>query len=788
MSSFTIAKSYVDQGFSVIPIHKDGSKKPAVPWKTFQERHPTDPELEDWFNEKDLGIGVVTGKISGNLSVIDFDSESEKTFPLFWQEMKAKRPEIADRMVVVKTPRPGYHVWFRQSSEVEKSTVLARCDPQETEVGASHDSPALAKKGLCVTIETRGEGAYVVAPNGPPEVHPNNKEYEIIEGDWKKLVPLTEEECDAVWDICKSFNKFTPKSSIKTSPSYKGPPRPGDIYNRHADFKELLLKHGWSVHRETSNGVVYLSRPEKSPSGESATLGYCKDENGCPLLYVFSSNAAPFESSRCYSAFDAFALLEHGGDYSNAAASALTEFTEEFGNAQKAYQASILSKTLTLSEELPYRPFPVDKLPTTVRDYVLACAQAIGIDLAFVAVPILSVLAALIGGSRRIKLKDDWYEPSIIWTITIGSVSAGKSPGFDAARRPAFEIEKKLEQLRKQRKKDYDQQLKLYEGAKSDGEKGVSKPILAPCHSQLLLNDCTMEALAQVAGYNPKLLMAVDELAAFFKQMNQYRAGRDTENWLSFYNGKELNVNRKTDNQRTWVPNVYISVTGTTQPEIANEILNNPHALSNGLSARFLVARPPCNPLRWTDKEVPQEVSDSMLELAKQLYELEPDKLDDTSSPIDLPCDPEAKALFASWFNEVAVHTEGLPESLKGRWGKLASVAARLGLIFSVIRQIADFPTSKAMQPVDKESMQAGIEIAKWFGYELERNSLDSDAFEHAEHLRWIIEKHPGGVTARELQAGRRALKASGKAKEAISQMVRHGFGQVVDGKFVPKL
>lgn len=788
MNTVTIAKSYVDLGFSVIPICKDGSKKPAQSWKEYQDRLPTEAELEQWFEKEDRGIGVVTGKISGNLLVIDFDQESEKTFPLFWDELKAKRPEIVNRLVVVKTPRPGIHVWVRQSNPVEKNTVLARCAPPKPEGDSALDSPAPAKTGPRVRIETRGEGGYVIAPNGPPEVHPNKKAYEIIEGEWANLQPLTADEVDFVLAICKSLNKWSPETPPKPTEAYKGLPRPGDVYNLHADFLQLLLNHGWSVFKETSNGVLHLNRPGKNPEGESATLGFNHDEFGCPLLFVFSSNAPPFEPSRYYTAFDALALLEFDGDYSQAATDVVQKFPDELKKAQAAYTASHPTKAFSLPDELPYKPFPVDKLPKIVRDYVVAHAEAIGIDAAYVAVPMLSVLAAAIGGSRRIKIKNEWCEPSIIWTVTIGSVSAGKSPGFEAARKPMIEIEKKLEQLRKQRKTEYDQQQKLFEAAKNVGGKGIAKPKLTPYNGQVLINDCTMEALAPVATHNIKLLLAVDELAAFFKQMDQYRPGRDKENWLSFFNGKELNVNRKTDNQRIWVPNVYVSVTGTTQPDVANDILYNRHALSNGLSARFLVARPPNQPLRWTEKEVPHEVNDSLLELVKQLYELEPEKIEDTSRPIDLPCDPEAKELFASWYDEVSSHTEGLSEALKGAWGKLTPVAARLGLIFSIIHQVTEFPHAKAMSPVDKESMQAGIDIARWFGYELERNCSDSEAIELDQHLQWILQKHPEGIEARILQQGRRTLRERGKAKQALEQMVKRGYGQMIGNKFVPNL
>lgn len=49
--------------------------------------------------------------------------------------------------------------------------------------------------------------------------------------------------------------------------------------------------------------------------GASATTNY----NGCGLLYVFSSSAPPFEEGTAYTKFHAYTLLEHGGDFRQAA-------------------------------------------------------------------------------------------------------------------------------------------------------------------------------------------------------------------------------------------------------------------------------------------------------------------------------------------------------------------------------------------------------------------------------------------------------------------------------------
>lgn len=96
--------------------------------------------------------------------------------------------------------------------------------------------------------------------------------------------------------------------------------RPGDRFTRETDWSEIL--RGWKL-LSTRGPVRKWERPEngipKKTPGCSATTG----GGGYDVLYVFSSNAAPFEPNKSYSKFRAYSLLEHGGD-DRAAASALS--------------------------------------------------------------------------------------------------------------------------------------------------------------------------------------------------------------------------------------------------------------------------------------------------------------------------------------------------------------------------------------------------------------------------------------------------------------------------------
>ena len=67
------ALEYLRLGWSVLPI-RPRSKIPFVKWKPYQEKRPTESEVERWWKSyQKAGVGVVTGKIS-NLLTIDYDS------------------------------------------------------------------------------------------------------------------------------------------------------------------------------------------------------------------------------------------------------------------------------------------------------------------------------------------------------------------------------------------------------------------------------------------------------------------------------------------------------------------------------------------------------------------------------------------------------------------------------------------------------------------------------------------------------------------------------------------
>jgi hypothetical protein len=169
-----------------------------------------------------------------------------------------------------------------------------------------------------VLIETRGEGGYAIVPGSPPACHPAGRTYEHHAGPKLSQVrTVTAAERETLIRCARSFNRegrLGPSHSAGRNGSGLSP---GDDFNRRAVWAEVLQPHGWELARERGD-VRHWRRPGKG-EGISATTGHCRNEQSGDLLFVFSSNAAPFEDGRTYNKFGAYALLNHKGDWKAAA-------------------------------------------------------------------------------------------------------------------------------------------------------------------------------------------------------------------------------------------------------------------------------------------------------------------------------------------------------------------------------------------------------------------------------------------------------------------------------------
>ncbi len=284
----------------MIPVMADGSKRPTTRWKELQSRIADEPTLTAWFSRTNgVGIGIVCGRVSGGLEVLDFEAGSPFES---WKDCVVRQGagELLAKLVIVDTPSGGSHLYYRADGVAGNQRLAFR---------RTTDSPTK------VVIETRGEGGYVVAPGSPPACHPSGKLYYLRQGSLETIARITNEERELLLQTAKSFNEgalVAPSNSSRVvEANHKL--RPGDIFNQQAEWRTILEPAGWSIAFERAD-VTYWRRPGKS-FGCSATTNF-KDSD---RLHVFSTNAAPFRPETSYDKFTAYALLNHGGDFRKAA-------------------------------------------------------------------------------------------------------------------------------------------------------------------------------------------------------------------------------------------------------------------------------------------------------------------------------------------------------------------------------------------------------------------------------------------------------------------------------------
>ena len=163
----------------------------------------------------------------------------------------------------------------------------------------------------------------------------------------------------------------------------------------------------------------------------------------------------------------------------------------------------------------------------------------------YIALPLLPVLAAAVGNSRRILLKHSWAEPCVVWAVVVGDSGTLKSPALDLALEPLQRLQssafaqwrEKMEQYTRD-KMTFD--ADLAEWKKTGRRKGQPAPSEPeePVADRYTCADTTVEALAVLLQRSPRgLLLARDELSGWVNSFDAYKSGRggDVAHWLQLH-------------------------------------------------------------------------------------------------------------------------------------------------------------------------------------------------------------------------------------------------------------
>ena len=192
----------------------------------------------------------------------------------------------------------------------------------------------------------------------------------------------------------------------------------------------------------------------------------------------------------------------------------------------------------------------------------------------------------------------------------------------------------------------------------------------------------------------------------------------------------------------------------------------------------------------WTEEEIDPATEREFESTIDQLYKLQPEMDGDRYAPRFLTVDAGARKVWIEFYNE---HNQELAEhtgDLAAAYAKLEQYAARFALIIHCVKRVSGEGSIFRSDHVDKSSIEAGIEIVRWFTREAKRiyrmlSETEAEREEREQHddqyrLKKWIEDRGGEVTPSEVQRGNRRYKNSEVAENVLSQLVQDGQGEFV--------
>ncbi|MBK7179567.1 MAG: bifunctional DNA primase/polymerase [Chloroflexi bacterium] len=119
-----MALAYRAAGLSVIPLGRDKrpywQRLPQIPdprrpgrtkgvWQPFRQQAADAGQLHAWFGDGQANVGLVGGRVSGGLVVLDFDHEAAAIFPAWLERVGGVADMLADISDQQRLPRLFAH-------------------------------------------------------------------------------------------------------------------------------------------------------------------------------------------------------------------------------------------------------------------------------------------------------------------------------------------------------------------------------------------------------------------------------------------------------------------------------------------------------------------------------------------------------------------------------------------------------------------------------------------------------------------------------------------------------
>ena len=356
-------------------------------------------------------------------------------------------------------------------------------------------------------------------------------------------------------------------------------------------------------------------------------------------------------------------------------------------------------------------PFPVDVFPLAVQQIITSTNESLNFPVDFIGASLIYAVSIAIGNTHTIEVKQGFQQSAAIYLAIVSRAGTNKSHPLTFALQPIIEQDKKSFKEYLNQLKEYDLIASL---SKKDRENQSLPEMAKPIWQKFILSDFTPEALAEVHRSNLRGIgVYIDELAGWFKNFNRYNKGSEMEFWLSQWSGKPINIDRKMGTP-LYIPLPFISVAGTIQNGILNELAKDSRT-QNGFIDRILFVIPDnVQKEYWSENDLPPNVTENWQRIVDELLNLRIE-LDDFENikPSVLKFTPEAKSYLFDWQKLNTDQTnEATNEALSGIFSKMDMYVLRLALILELMRFACNESNKEA---ISIDAIKGAVRLVEYF-------------------------------------------------------------------------
>ena len=364
-------------------------------------------------------------------------------------------------------------------------------------------------------------------------------------------------------------------------------------------------------------------------------------------------------------------------------------------------------------------PFPVDRLPAVLRDFVRFVAEVTQVYPDMPATVTLAALAVCLQGKAKVRFSPFWSEELNLYVLTVASPGERKSAVYSAVTEPInryvanYNAEHLIDcQTYRNSKKMLETKLNkaIEKGEENETVRDIQTELnaLVPVkEKKLITTDVTAEALAAIMSENDGIMGIMSPEGGIFDVISGMYSGSVTNLniFLLSYDGEPVKIDRKYGSIVLSHPLLTFGI--CAQPQVLNNVINNPQFLGKGLTQRFLFCLP--DSMIGRRKLIRNIDGTAVTAKYRKLIERLLNIPRNDSAYIDLS--PEASAIITDYADKIEfqMSDNGRLADYREFFGKLTGKTLRIaGLLHMCENDIT--------VPISGDTMLSAVAISRYFG------------------------------------------------------------------------